>query len=216
MVRKSPTPAAEDYLKTIYAHTEWQPNPIAPKMLADRLGVAPSSVTEMVKKLAANGFVAHDPYGPVRLTDAGRLRAAAVVRRHRLIETWLVRELGYTWDEVHVEAEVLEHSISDRLLEAIDAHLGHPATDPHGDRIPTSDGATTPIPAVLLADAPTGHTGTVLRVSDRDSTVLRDLAAAGIGPGSSLTVLEPGTVRLPGGPPHPLTPAMGAAIWLSH
>jgi DtxR family Mn-dependent transcriptional regulator len=215
MTRKPQAYAAEDYLKTIYAHTEWQPDPITPKVLADRLGVAPSSVTEMVKKLAAGGFLDHVPYGPVRLTDAGRRRATAVVRRHRLIETWLVRDLGYSWDEVHEEAEVLEHSMSDRLLDAIDAHLGHPASDPHGDRIPAADGSTSPVPATGLADAGVGDTGTVLRVSDRDPAVLRALAAAGIGPGSTLTVIAPGTVRLPGGEPHPLTPAMAAAIWLS-
>ena len=115
------SPAIEDYLKTVYAHTEWQPDPITPKVLADRLGVAPSSVTEMVKKMAAAGLVSHVPYGAVRLTDAGLARALAVVRRHRLIETWLVQEMGYGWDEVHDEAEILEHAISDRLLEAIDA-----------------------------------------------------------------------------------------------
>jgi DtxR family Mn-dependent transcriptional regulator len=215
VTRKPSAIAAEDYLKTIYGHTEWQPDPITPKVLADRLGVAPSSVTEMVKKLVAAGFVAHVPYGPIRLTEAGRMRATAVVRRHRLIETWLVRELGYTWDEVHEEAEDLEHSVSDRLLDAIDTHLGHPASDPHGDRIPAADGSTSPVPATVLADAATGHTGTVLRVSDRDPAVLRALAAAGIGPGSSLTLLAPHTVRLPTGRSHPLTPAMAAAIWIS-
>jgi len=212
---KPTTPAAEDYLKTIYAHTEWQPEPITPKVLATRLGIAPSSVTEMVKKLAADGFIAHVPYGPLTLTDAGRLRATAVVRRHRLIETWLVRELGYTWDEVHDEAEVLEHSISDRLLEAIDAHLGHPRADPHGDLIPAADGSTARVPSVLLADAPPGHTGTVLRVSDRDPAILRSLADAGIGPGSALTVLDAATVRLPAGGPHPFSADVAKAVWLS-
>ena len=134
------SPAIEDYLKTVYGHTEWQPDPITPKALADRLGVAPSSVTEMVKKMAAAGLVSHVPYGAVRLTDAGTSRALAVVRRHRLIETWLVQEMGYAWDEVHDEAEILEHAISDRLLEAIDARLGRPARDPHGDPIPAADG----------------------------------------------------------------------------
>jgi DtxR family Mn-dependent transcriptional regulator len=212
---KPPTPAAEDYLKTIYGHTEWQPEPITPKVLADRLGIAPSSVTEMVKKLAAGGFIAHVPYGPLTLTPAGRQRATAVVRRHRLIETWLVQELGYTWDEVHDEAEVLEHAISDRLLEAIDAHLGHPTSDPHGDLIPAADGTTVQVASVLLADARPGHTGTVLRVSDRDPDILRSLADAGIGPGSSLTVAGPGTVRLAGGEPYPFSPEVAMAVWLT-
>jgi DtxR family Mn-dependent transcriptional regulator len=212
---KPPTPAAEDYLKTIYAHTEWQPEPITPKVLATRLGIAPSSVTEMVKKLAASGLIAHVPYGPLTLTPAGRLRATAVVRRHRLIETWLVQELGYSWDEVHDEAEVLEHSISDRLLEAIDAHLGRPAQDPHGDLIPAADGTTLRVPAVLLAEAAPGHTGTVLRVSDRDPAVLRSVADAGIGPGSILTIVDTATVRLGAGAMHPLTAEVAQSIWLT-
>lgn len=212
---KPTTPAAEDYLKTIYAHTEWQPEPITPKVLATRLGIAPSSVTEMVKKLAAAGLIAHVPYGPLTLTDEGRLRATAVVRRHRLIETWLVRELGYTWDEVHDEAEVLEHSISDRLLEAISTHLGHPRADPHGDLIPAADGSTARVRSVLLADAPAGHSGTVLRVSDRDPAILRLLADAGIGPGSRLTVVDSGTVRLEAGQSHPFSADVAAAVWLT-
>ncbi|MBX0299017.1 metal-dependent transcriptional regulator [Cryobacterium sp. 1639] len=212
---KPTTPAAEDYLKTIYAHTEWQPEPITPKVLATRLGIAPSSVTEMVKKLAAAGLIAHVPYGPLTLTDEGRLRATAVVRRHRLIETWLVRELGYTWDEVHDEAEVLEHSISDRLLEAISTHLGHPRADPHGDLIPAADGSTARVRAVLLADAPAGHSGTVLRVSDRDPAILRLLADAGIGPGSNVTVVDSATLRLDAGQAHPFSADVAAAVWLT-
>jgi DtxR family Mn-dependent transcriptional regulator len=212
---KLTTPAAEDYLKTIYAHTEWQPEPITPKVLADRLGIAPSSVTEMVKKLAAAGLIAHVPYGPLTLTVEGRLRATAVVRRHRLIETWLVRELGYSWDEVHDEAEVLEHSISDRLLEAINSHLGQPSADPHGDLIPAADGSTTRVAAVLLADAPTGHAGTVLRVSDRDPAILRSLADAGIGPGSPVTVVDSATLRLAAGQAHPFSADVAVAVWLT-
>ncbi len=184
------SPAIEDYLKTVYAHTEWQPDPITPKVLADRLGVAPSSVTEMVKKMAAVGLVSHVPYGAVRLTDAGLARALAVVRRHRLIETWLVHEMGYAWDEVHDEAEVLEHAISDRLLEAIDVRLGRPVRDPHGDAIPAADGTLASEPWVLLGDASTGHSGAVIRISDRDPAVLRLLYELGIGPGTVVTVTD--------------------------
>jgi DtxR family Mn-dependent transcriptional regulator len=184
------SPAIEDYLKTVYAHTEWQPDPITPSVLAGRLGVAPSSVTEMVKKMAAAGLVSHVPYGAVRLTDAGLLRALAVVRRHRLIETWLVQEMGYTWDEVHDEAEILEHALSDRLLEAIDLRLGRPVRDPHGDAIPTADGTIVREEAVLLGEAPAGHRGRVIRISDRDPAVLRDLDERGIGPGVELQVTD--------------------------
>lgn len=186
------SPAADDYLKTVFAHTEWQDAPITPSVLAGKLGIAPSSVTEMVKKLAAAGLVSHVPYGAVRLTDAGTLRALAMVRRHRLIETWLVQEFGYGWDEVHDEAEVLEHTISDRLLEGIDARLGRPRFDPHGDAIPDADGHIERVPFVLLADAPTGHTGRVLRVDDRDPELLRALDALRLAVASTVRVTASG------------------------
>lgn len=186
------SPAADDYLKTVYAHTEWQDAPITPSVLAAKLGIAPSSVTEMVKKLAAAGLVSHVPYGAVRLTEAGTARALAMVRRHRLVETWLVQEFGYGWDEVHDEAEVLEHTISDRLLEGIDARLGRPRFDPHGDAIPDADGRIEREPFVLLADAPVGHVGRVLRVSDQDPEVLRAVEAAGIAVGVEVEVTAGG------------------------
>ena len=207
------SPAADDYLKTVYAHTEWQDAPITPSVLAAKLGIAPSSVTEMVKKLAAAGLVSHVPYGAVRLTDAGTARALAMVRRHRLIETWLVREFGYGWDEVHDEAEVLEHTISDRLLEGIDARLGRPRFDPHGDAIPDADGTTHREPFVLLADAPAGHAGRVLRVDDRDPELLRALEALGLTVGSSVSPTASGieldgtAVSLPEG--------AAEVVWLS-
>lgn len=215
----TPSPAIEDYLKTVYAHTEWQPDPITPSGLATALGVAPSSVTEMVKKMAAQGLVQHVPYGAIRLTEAGRARALAVVRRHRLIETWLVREMGYAWDEVHDEAEVLEHAVSDRLLEAIDARLGRPVRDPHGDAIPAADGTLVSEPAVRLDEAVAGHVGRVIRISDRDPAVLRELDGAGVGPGSelrvtdgadatSVTVLVDGTTRA-------IARVAAAGIWVS-
>ena len=186
------SPAADDYLKTVYAHTEWQDAPITPSVLAAKLGIAPSSVTEMVKKLAAAGLVSHVPYGAVRLTDAGTQRALAMVRRHRLIETWLVQEFGYGWDEVHDEAEVLEHTISDRLLEGIDARLGRPRFDPHGDAIPDAEGRVDREPFVLLADAPTGHSGRVLRVDDRDPDLLRSLDALGLVVAAAVTTTASG------------------------
>lgn len=209
------TPASEDYLKTIYAHTEWQPGRITPSALAARLGVAPSSVTEMVKKLAAAGLITHVPYGPLALTPAGVLRASAVVRRHRLIETWLVREMGYDWDEVHDEAEILEHSLSDRLLDAIDERLGRPVTDPHGDAIPAADGSVVPRAGIVAARAVSGQAFLVLRVSDRDPVVLRALATAGIRPGTWLTLREPGVAALPGGGILRLLDAEAESIWLS-
>ncbi|WP_341955658.1 metal-dependent transcriptional regulator [Microbacterium sp. LWH13-1.2] len=207
------SPAADDYLKTVYAHTEWQDAPITPSVLAAKLGIAPSSVTEMVKKLAAAGLVSHVPYGAVRLTDAGTQRALAMVRRHRLIETWLVQEFGYGWHEVHDEAEVLEHTISDRLLEGIDARLGRPRFDPHGDAIPDANGATAREPFVLLADAPTGHTGRVLRVDDRDPELLRALEAAGVSVAATVTITDSG-IELDGAQTA-LPEGASEVVWLS-
>lgn len=215
----SKNPAIEDYLKTVYSHTEWQPDPITPSVLAGKLGVAPSSVTEMVKKMAAQGLVSHVPYGAVRLTDAGTVQALAVVRRHRLIETWLVQEMGYGWDEVHDEAEILEHAISDRLLEAIDARLGRPLRDPHGDAIPTADGSIVAEPFVRVDEAADGHLGRVIRISDRDPGLLRDLEAAGVHPGVELEIESVdgdanARVRIAGAT-HELPHGAASAIWLS-
>lgn len=207
------SPAIDDYLKTVYAHTEWQDAPITPSVLAAKLGIAPSSVTEMVKKLSALGFVAHEPYRAVRLTPEGERRALEMVRRHRLIETWLVEEYGYAWDEVHEEAEVLEHTISDRLLEKIDERLGRPRFDPHGDPIPDAAGLVERVRFVLLAEAHEGHAGRILRVSDRDPGLLRLIEAAGIAVGQDVRVTARGLdiagedVELPSG--------AAEVIWLS-
>ncbi|MDN3444750.1 metal-dependent transcriptional regulator [Microbacterium sp. APC 3901] len=207
------SPAADDYLKTVYAHTEWQDAPITPSVLAAKLGIAPSSVTEMVKKLAAAGLVSHVPYGAVRLTDAGTQRALAMVRRHRLIETWLVQEFDYGWDEVHDEAEVLEHTISDRLLEGIDERLGRPRFDPHGDAIPDASGVVEREAFVLLADAPVGHVGRVLRVDDRDPELLRALEAAGVTVTAQITTTASGIEV--GGVETPLPDGAADVVWLT-
>ncbi|MEJ1154103.1 MULTISPECIES: metal-dependent transcriptional regulator [Microbacterium] len=209
-----PSAAIDDYLKAIYHHTEWQDARITPSQLANVLGLAPSSVTEMVLKLAAQGLVTHRPYGPIALTDAGNERAATMVRRHRLIESWLVQEFGYGWDEVHEEAEELEHTISDRLLEGIDERLGRPRFDPHGDAIPDADGHVEREPFVLLALAAPGHSGRVLRVSDRDADILRVAEEAGLTVGAEVLVMDADTLVIDN-----TTIAMPAetieAVWLS-
>lgn len=155
--------------------------------LAARLGLAPSSITEMVRKLSLQGLVEHARYGAIVLTPRGRTEALRMVRRHRLIETWLVREFGYGWDEVHDEAEVLEHALSDRLLDAIDARLGHPTADPHGDPIPAADGSVPALTGVLASSLSPGNVAHIVRISDRDPAVLRRLAEAGIGIGTSVS-----------------------------
>ncbi|GAB2462925.1 DtxR family Mn-dependent transcriptional regulator [Conyzicola lurida] len=172
--------AFEDYVKVIYAHTEWQPEPITSSVLAGRLGLAASSVTEMVKKLGANGLVDHVRYGAITLTPDGAALALRMLRRHRLIETWLVQHYGYAWDEVHDEAEVLEHALSDRLLDKIDDELGRPTRDPHGDPIPSKAGVISQPAALLLRDAVVGERVVVVRISDRDSLLLRHLEAESV------------------------------------
>ncbi len=179
--------AIEDYVKVIYGHTEWQPEKITTTELATRLGLAASSVTEMVKKLVAAGLVDHEPYGAIELTPDGTALALRMVRRHRLIETWLVNHVGYAWDEVHDEAEVLEHAMSDRLLDAIDDQLGNPTRDPHGDPIPTRRGEVGRADATLLADLPVGASAAVTRISDRDPVLLRRLEAEGVALDSTIT-----------------------------
>lgn len=181
--------SVEDYVKAIHAHTEWHPGPITTTALATRLGVTAASASEMVRRLDERGLVVHRPYRPVELTPAGQTLAVAMIRRHRLLETWLATELGYGWDEVHDEAERLEHAVSDRLIEAMADRLGHPDQDPHGDPIPRRDGTLASVDARPLAGFDAGHPVLVRRVSDADPAALRQLAAFGIGPQSELTVL---------------------------
>src|SRR6185437_10556090 len=130
------------------------------------------------------------PYGAVELTDAGRMHALAMVRRHRLIETFLVETLGYPWDEVHDEAEVLEHAVSDTLVDRIDAVLGHPVRDPHGDPIPTAEGDPRTPRARRLLDAEVNERLRVVRISDADPAVLRYLAERGIRLDARASLLE--------------------------
>lgn len=183
------TAVAQDYLKVIWTAQEWSPGKVSTKMLAERIGVSASTASESIRKLADQGLVDHEKYGAVTLTDAGRRAALAMVRRHRLMETFLVRELGYSWDEVHDEAEVLEHAISDQMLDRIDAKLGYPLRDPHGDPIPTANGAVPTPPARQLSACREGDTGTVARISDADADMLRYFDSVGIGLDSQLRVL---------------------------
>lgn len=185
---RAATPVAQDYLKAIWNAEEWSDDPVTASHLADRMNVAAPTVSQTLRRLVDAGWVDHTPYGSPRLTDEGRRIALAMVRRHRLIETWLVRELGYRWDEVHDEAESLEHAVSDRFVERIDVLLGHPRRDPHGDPIPAADGTVVRPAAVRLTDLSPGEGGTVARVDDADPEVLRECAAAGIGLDSDVVV----------------------------
>jgi DtxR family Mn-dependent transcriptional regulator len=173
----TPSSSIEDYVKVIYSFTEWQDKPITSSRLAQRLGVANSSVSEMVRKLKDQGLVDHKPYSAITLTEDGVRLALSMVRRHRLIETYLVQELGYSWDEVHDEAELLEHAVSDTFIERMAAKLGDPIRDPHGDPIPSADGSIMLPAAHRLSELDEGHTGRITRISDENPDLLRYLAA---------------------------------------
>ena len=183
------TAVAQDYLKVIWNAQEWSLDKVSTKMLAEKLGVSASTASESIRKLAEQGLVDHEKYGAVTLTESGRRAALAMVRRHRLLEAFLVKELGYSWDEVHDEAEVLEHAVSDRLVARIDAKLGFPQRDPHGDPIPGSDGQVPTPPARQLWSCDDGDAGTVARISDADPEMLRYFDSIGISLDSRLRVL---------------------------
>lgn len=180
MTQQQLSPMAQDYVKVVWSAGEWSTEPVTIKQLAERMEVALSTVSDNVRRLSEQGLLHHERYGAITLTDKGRELAVDMVRRHRLIETYLVERLGYTWDEVHDEAEVLEHACSDRMIGAMDAELGHPVRDPHGDPIPRSDGTIDTPPAVVLSQAEPGM-WTVARISDADPELLRFLESLGLG-----------------------------------
>lgn len=179
------TPVAQDYVKAIWSATEWGGPPITGKALAARFGTTTANVTETIKRLDGQGLVVHQRYKPIRLTAAGTRLAVAMVRRHRLIETFLVTTLGFRWDEIHDEAERLEHAASDGVIDRIDTHLGHPRTDPHGDPIPSATGDLEPAysATVQLSKAVSGR-HEIRRISDADPDNLTTATRLGIRPGT--------------------------------
>ena len=179
----------EDYLKSVF-HLCARRGSATTSGLAAQLGLAAPTVSAMLKRLEAAELVRRSPEHAVELTEHGRRHAVGVVRRHRLLEMFLVEVLDVPWDEVHDEAEVLEHALSPRLEERIDALLGRPTHDPHGDPIPPASGGHVEDWASPLAAAAPGSSFLVERVSDRDSGALRHLAQLGIGPGSVLDDLD--------------------------
>ncbi|NLU81471.1 metal-dependent transcriptional regulator [Rhodococcus sp. HNM0569] len=181
---------AQDYLKVIWTIQEWSHERVSTKLLSEKIGVSASTVSEAIRKLADQGLVDHARYGAIALTDAGRVAAVGMVRRHRLLETFLVEELGYGWDEVHDEAEVLEHAVSDLLISRIDAKLGCPERDPHGDPIPRADGSVPTPPARQLSDFGNGEHGRIARISDADPEMLRYFDSMGVALDVEVTVLE--------------------------
>ncbi len=185
-----PTSTVEDYLKQILLEDQRLPGqPVATGQLAQALRVTPGTATAMMKALSDAGLAHWEPYAGVRLTPAGRQLATHVLRRHRLVELFLVEVMGLDWSEVHSEAEVLEHAVSDRLIERMDAMLGSPAFDPHGDPIP---GAALEVrssgPCQDLLECPLGASLTVARVTDQRPEFLRLLEEHGVRPGRRLRV----------------------------
>ena len=184
------TSVTQDYLKVIWTSQEWSDTKVTTKLLAEKLGVSASTASEGIRKLSDQGLVEHERYGSVTLTDDGRDAAIGMVRRHRLLETFLVRELGYGWDEVHDEAEILEHAVSEQLMARIDAKLGFPQRDPHGDPIPQPDGRVPDAGSRQLADLAVDESGVINRISDSDPEMLRYFQEIGIDLDRSVTVME--------------------------
>jgi DtxR family transcriptional regulator, Mn-dependent transcriptional regulator len=183
------TAAVQDYVKAIYTLDSGERG-VSTTALAERLDVRPASVSGMLPKLTALGLVVHEPYHGVRLTKRGTRVALEVVRHHRLLELFLVESLGMTWDEVHAEAEILEHVLSEELEELIAAKLGDPAVDPHGDPIPSRELTVPADDSRNLYALEPGERGTFVRVSDADPAMLRYLSERGIAPGAELAVIE--------------------------
>jgi DtxR family Mn-dependent transcriptional regulator len=198
--------STEDYLKAIY-ELETRGSPVQTSAIAEALEIAPPSVSGMVKRLSESDLVEHVPYRGVRLTDSGRRAALRMVRRHRIVETYLTQKLGYDWDSVHDEAERLEHAVSDELIERMAMALGNPQYDPHGAPIPTKNGAIEEQDLLPLSDVPVGSMAELRMVSDRDPDLLRYIASLGLKVGVAFEVIGrqpfkgPVTIRLPGNPP---------------
>lgn len=181
--------SVEDYLKVIYSLC--QPGNVAStSAIAEALEVQPASVTGMVKRLAESGYVEHVPYRGVRLTESGTRAALGVLRRHRILETYLTERLGYRWEDVHQEAERLEHAASDVLIERMAAALEHPSHDPHGAPIPTPAGEIESTDSFTLAELAPGERAQVRAVRDDDSAGLRAVEDAGLLPGRGVSVVE--------------------------
>src|SRR5688572_2351303 len=194
-----PSLTVENYVKTIYLLAQQaSAAEVATGQIAAALGVLPGTVTSMLKTLDESNLATYTPYEGVRLTAAGRALALRVLRRHRLIEQFLSQTLNLTWDEVHEEAEHMEHAVSDALVDRIDAYLGHPATDPHGDPIPQPDGSIAAAADRPLSECAAGERFRVARVIDQSPEFLRYLSQAGleIGARGSLITNDRGHAAL--------------------
>ena len=185
------TSTVEQYVKTIYQQEERATGAIVQmKQLSDAMGVTPGTATAMVKHLAERQLIAYVPRKGVRLTAKGRSLALTIVRRHRMIETFLENVLGYDWSEVHEDAEQLEHAVSERFIERIDAYLGHPSVDPHGDPIPSAEGHITRRSSIPLDRCETGDSVRIARLRNDDPAFLLMLKEQRLVPGESFVVTD--------------------------
>jgi len=184
------SPTVENYLKALYLLDPYAQERIATGQLAEALNVTPGSVTSMIKSLAEAGYVLHRPHYGVELTDEGRRLAIHVVRRHRIVELFLVQTLGMDWSEVHDEAEKLEHVVSDKVVNRLDALLGFPTVDPHGDPIPTSEGELPHRPLMLLAMCNEGDRVAVARIGNQDTAFLHFAEENGLLLGTLITIMS--------------------------
>ncbi len=183
------TRSVEDYLKAVYSLTE-RGEAASTSSLAAALEVQPASVTGMVKRLAESGYVEHARYRGVRLTETGTREALRIIRRHRILETYLHVQLGYSWDDVHAEAERLEHAASEELIDRMAAVLKYPSHDPHGAPIPTRAGDIEASNFATLDEVDLGATVQIRAVQDEDPERLRYMEALGLTPGALLTVVD--------------------------
>ena len=202
------TPRISDCLKVLYALQE-RGQKISTSTVSSLLGASDATATMLFKDFAAAGWVEHTPYHGVRLTPLGERKALEVIRHHRLLELYLARQLGYGWDQVHDEADRLEHVISEEFEDKVDALLGHPTVDPHGDPIPSKDGMITKRPGTPLQELPEGQLARVSRITDQTPEKLRYLGQLGLYPETRVQVLERapfgGPLRLRVGEEHQAT-----------
>lgn len=183
------SPRISDCLKVIYDMQE-RGQKVSTSAVSERLGVSDATVTMLFKDFATAGWVEHVPYRGVRLTEAGERKAKEVIRHHRLLELYLARALGYSWDQVHAEADKLEHVISEEFEDKLDELLGYPTVDPHGDPIPSKEGVITTRQGCSLLQLPTGQQAHILRVQDQNAEKLRYLGKLGLYPDTSVEVIE--------------------------
>jgi DtxR family transcriptional regulator, Mn-dependent transcriptional regulator len=183
------SPVVEDYLKAIWKLQQAEA-PVSTSRIAEQLGLTAAAVTAMVKRLAEQGLLQHEPYYGVQLTEAGERASLLIIRRHRVLELFLTQMLGYDWDRVHDEAERLEHAASDELIERLAGLLGEPERDPHGSAIPTAEGELNRVEYPVLADVEAGSAARVVEVRVKEPDQLRYLGSLGLYPGAELEVVE--------------------------